>query len=260
MTMDPELVEGAITDRTRALMPVHIYGQPAAMSPLKSISERHGLALIEDASQAHGATWRGCSVGSIGDVGIFSCYPTKNLGALGDAGVIVTSNDATAARMRALRQYGWAKRNWSVEPGVNSRLDELQAAVLRVKLRRLDETNGRRRELAVGYERLLAGLPVILPSTSPERGHVFHLYVVSVEDRDEVSVRLDEMGVQTSVHYPTPIHLQPAYMGRIRCPGGMRVTETAARRVLSLPMYPELKSAHQEAVAEALGVLIGEGS
>lgn len=259
LTMDPLLVESAVTDRTRAVMPVHIYGQAAALTPLQSICSERGLALIEDASQAHGAKWRGDRLGSIGQIGIFSCYPTKNLGALGDAGIIVTSDADLATRMRGLRQYGWGTRNWSLEPGVNSRLDELQAAVLRVKLRRLDDANQRRRDLAAEYDRELVELPITGPATAGEREHVFHLYVVEVDGRDALQARLSERGIQTSIHYPSPIHLQPAYFDRIRVPLPMVVTEAVAPRILSLPMYPEMTATMQGAVIEALRSAMDEG-
>lgn len=252
LTMDPSLVESAVTDRTKAIMPVHIYGQAAALTPLQKICSKRGLALIEDVSQAHGAKWRGARLGSIGDIGVFSCYPTKNLGALGDAGVIVTNDGNLATRMRGLRQYGWTTRNWSLEPGMNSRLDEVQAAVLRVKLRRLESANQRRRDLAATYDRELADLPITRPTTADEREHVFHLYVVEVERRNELRAHLGRLGVQTSIHYPSPIHLQPAYHGRIQLRSPMVVTEAVAARILSLPMYPELTSVMQGEVIEAL--------
>jgi dTDP-4-amino-4,6-dideoxygalactose transaminase len=252
LTLSPESIVAAVTDKTRAVIPVHIYGQSADLSRIKEICETYRLSLIEDTSQAHGAAWRDERLGTIGDIGVFSCYPTKNLSALGDAGVIVTRSSHLADRMRRLRQYGWQDRNWSLEPGVNSRLDEIQAAVLRVKLRHLEESNNRRREIAAIYATELGHLPLVLPTTSAERHHVYHLYVVEVEARNEVMARLGELGIQTAIHYPTPIHLQPAYLDRIRVNGELHNTEKASFRILSLPLYPEMTSEMQSAVVSAL--------
>jgi dTDP-4-amino-4,6-dideoxygalactose transaminase len=256
LTLDSSQLDSVLTRRTRAVMPVHLYGRAANLDPIKNFCDQHGLALIEDVSQAHGARWSGRRLGAFGHVGVYSCYPTKNLGALGDAGVIVTSDSALAARLRRLRQYGWQERNTSLEPGINTRLDELQAAILRVKLAHLDAGNDRRAEIAHVYSRDLAGLPVHLPAQATAGEHVYHLFVVQSDDRDALMARLADSGVQSGVHYPRPVHLQPAYAGRVRTAPCMTVTENAAARVLSLPIYPELTDARQRDVVSALhGIL-----
>ncbi len=260
LTMDPAQLAEATTPRTRAVIPVHLYGQAASIDAIERFCSEHELALIEDASQAHGATWDGRRLGSIGLIGVFSCYPTKNLGALGDAGVIVTSDLAIAERLRALRQYGWVDRNNSLEPGVNSRLDELQAAVLRVKLRQLDHHNDRRRELADAYDAALADLPVKTPTRNARGDHVFHLYVVEVSDRERVRTYLSQRGIQTVVHYPIPVHLQPAYLGRIRTANELPVTVAASERILSLPIFPELTDNMQSRVIRAITEAVGAKS
>lgn len=240
LTMDPLLLEQALTDRTRAVMPVHIYGQAAEIAEIQKFCSKHGLALIEDVSQAHGARYGGARLGTFGVLGIFSCYPTKNLGALGDAGIIVTDNPDLADRLRRLRQYGWLARNSSLEPGINSRLDEIQAAILRVKLTYLDANNIRRRAAAARYSNVFDGLKIQVPLMRKSAEHVFHLYVLEVDNRDNFRGRLETAGVQTGIHYPVPVHLQPAYLGRIRLGSALPVTEIAARRIVSLPMFPEL--------------------
>lgn len=251
-TIDPERIEEAITPRTRAILPVHLYGCPAEMTAIVDISRRRGVKIVEDCAQAHGARVGGRRVGAIGDAAAFSFYPTKNLGAIGDGGMIVTDDDETAAKARLLRQYGWQARYVSSVIGWNSRLDELQAAILRVKLRYLDEDNERRRGIAAKYTAALDGSPVVSPAIRGE--HVFHLYVVRDERRDELSAALAARGIGTGIHYPLPIHLQPAYRGRIR-DTGLAETERAARQVLSLPIYPELSAADVSTVASALAEL-----
>jgi dTDP-4-amino-4,6-dideoxygalactose transaminase len=252
LTMDPACLSQVINARTRAIVPVHIYGRPADLNAIQTVCSKHGLALVEDASQAHGATFFGTRVGSFGDVGIFSCYPTKNLGALGDAGVIVTRDPQVAARLRRLREYGWRERNLSIETGVNSRLDELQAAILRVKLLHLDAGNARRRAVAGRYRSRLKGLPIELSPDRPGSESANHLFVVEVEERDNLRSRLRADGIDTAVHYPNPVHLQPAYIGRIRTACSMQVTEAAAGRILSLPMYPEIGDEAIDRVCSAL--------
>jgi len=238
-TLDPALVEAAIGARTRAIMPVHLYGHPADLGPLLEIARRRRVALIEDAAQAHGARWRGRQVGTLGDIGCFSLYPTKNLGAIGDAGIITTNHAGLAERLRLLRQYGWRERQISELPGFNSRLDELQAAILTVKLAHLDETNTRRRAIARRYLAAFADLPLALPHVQPECEAVYHLFVVRTQMRDRLKAHLQEHGVIAGIHYPLPCHLHPAYrdrFGAVRLP----VSEAVAGEILSLPMYPEL--------------------
>ncbi|HNP72971.1 MAG TPA: DegT/DnrJ/EryC1/StrS family aminotransferase [Kouleothrix sp.] len=256
-TMAPELLAAAITPRTRAIMPVHLYGRMADMDAIMAIAGERGLPVIEDAAQAHGALWRGRRAGSIGAVGCFSFYPSKNLGALGDGGAIVTSDAALAEKLRRLREYGWAPRYYLVEPGgINSRLDELQAALLGAKLAHLDAWNDRRRAIARRYSQLLAGCGLGLPEIPPNDSHVFHLYVVRAPGREQLQARLAEHGVGALVHYPLPAHLQPIYAGLAE-PGSLPTTERLAHEVLSLPIYPELSDAEVEAVAAAVREALG---
>jgi dTDP-4-amino-4,6-dideoxygalactose transaminase len=251
-TLDTARVERAISASTKAIVAVHLYGQPADLDGLLALAKRHGLKLIEDCAQAHGAELSGRRLGSLGDMGCFSCYPTKNLGAIGDGGMIVTDDDELANRCRLLREYGWAERYVSHIQGFNSRLDELQAAILRVKLSRLDADNQKRRELAERYDSALAGLPLILPQRRPDSKHVFHLYVVRAAERDRLHAHLREAGVGALIHYPVPIHRQHAYAGRIRGGEQLPETERASREVLSLPMYPELSDAEADQVLAAM--------
>ncbi len=249
-TMDPGRLEAAVTPRTRAVIPVHIYGQTADMPAIMKIARRRGLKVIEDCAQAHGAECGGGKAGSFGDMACFSFYPTKNLGAIGDGGMLVSNDDALAARARSVRQYGWTRRYVSDIPGINSRLDEIQAAILRVKLRYLDADNAARRRFAAAYGQGLAGTGLVLPSAVKGRKHVFHLYVVRSARRDELCAHLKEKGVGALVHYPVPVHLQPAYS---RFPSsGLAETEKAAGEILSLPMYPELPEKDLQAVAAAV--------
>lgn len=237
----------------RALIPVHLYGQSVDLDAVTALAERRGIPVIEDCSQAHGATWRGRQVGTVGAVGTFSLYPTKNLGALGDGGVVITDDAAMAERLRAVRQYGWVDRYVSASVGVNSRLDEIQAAILRVKLRRLDAGNERRRTIATAYDRVLAGTTIETPRRREGAEHVFHQYVIARDDRDALRAALRERGVATNIHYPVPVHEQPAYRGRVPLgPGGLPRTEAFARRILSLPMFPELDDVRVERVCRAL--------
>lgn len=239
-TLDADALEEVVTPATRAVIAVHLYGQAADLDAIGDFCRRHGLALIEDASQAHGARWRDRRVGGIGHVGCFSCYPTKNLGAIGDAGLVVTNDECVADRIAALREYGWKERYISEQAGRNSRLDEVQAAILRVKLRYLDKDNATRRSHAAEYGRLLADSAFKLPGVRPEAESVFHLYVVRVGERPALVRRLNQHGIFPGIHYPVPVHLQPAYRSRLRTGSSMRVTEELAGAVLSLPLYPEL--------------------
>jgi len=239
--LDSKRLEAAITPRTKAVVPVHLFGNPADMSALRRIADRRCIRLIEDCAQAHGAKYRGKRVGTWGDMACFSFYPTKNLGAFGDAGMVVTANAELARRVRALREYGWERRYISEVGGANSRLDEIQAAILRVKLRYLDDDNHRRRAIAANYSLALAG-QVGLLAEGPDSESVYHLYVVRSQRRDDLMGYLRQRGVGTAIHYPVPIHLQPAYRGRIGEEGDYPEAERAAREVLSLPIYPELRT------------------
>lgn len=246
--LDPALIDGAITPKTRAIVPVHIYGQTADMSAIIEITRRRGLKVIEDACQAHGAEHKGIKVGTIGDAGCFSFYPTKNLGAYGDGGAVVTNDREMHERVKLLRQYGWKQRDDAQVSGYNSRLDELQAAVLRVKLRHLDEWNRRRSGLASEYYGLLAELPIVTPHRVEHGAHVHHLYVIRSRERDALKTFLQENGVNTMVHYNTPVHLQPAY--RDLSPyGSLPQTEKVVSEILSLPIYPELSTESLQQVA-----------
>ena len=234
----------------RAVIAVHLYGQAADITAISAICARYGVPVIEDCSQAHGATLGGRRVGTLTAVSCFSLYPTKNLGALGDGGVIATSDAALADGLTALRQYGWKTHYVSDEVGINSRLDEIQAAILRVKLRYLDAANARRRAIAAAYDAVLPGRR---PVRRAAADHVFHQYVIRAADRAGVASRLRAAGVGTGVHYPVPVHLQPAYRGRVALgPSGCVATERAAAEVLSLPMYPELGEAEVSLVTDAL--------
>ena len=238
--LDPDKLEAAITARTKGIIPVHLYGQPANLDPILEIARRHEVRVIEDCAQAHGAKYKGRRVGSYGDMGCFSFYPTKNLGAIGDGGMVVTNNPELAERALLLRQYGWADRYVSSITGWNSRLDELQAAILRVKLPYLDADNAKRVGLADLYNDSLSGTRLTLPQRGGEVDHIYHLYVVRSPQRDDLQSFLKSKGVGALVHYPVPIHLQPAYLKRLRGSESLPETERAAREVLSLPIYPEL--------------------
>ncbi len=257
-TLDPNLIEEALRvfsgrGRVRAMIPVHLYGHPAAMEDLCGIAQRHELAVVEDCAQAHGARLRDRKVGTFGQMAAFSFYPTKNLGALGDGGAIVTSEAALAKRAASLREYGWRERYVSRDRGVNSRLDELQAAILRVKLRVLDRENARRREIAAIYDAGLAGLPLALPRVRDGVFHVYHQYVVRCADREGLREFLRAREIGTLVHYPVPVHRQPAYENRYPVHRDqLPVTDRAAAEVLSLPMHSALTDAQAERVCRAI--------
>jgi len=251
-TLDPKRLEESITPATKAIIPVHLYGQSADMFPIMEIAERHGLLVIEDCAQAHGATYKGRRAGSWGDMACFSFYPTKNLGALGDGGMTVTSNSEFAEKARLLREYGWAERYISKITGWNSRLDELQAAILRIKLRYLDSDNERRAILALKYDNALARFGVVPPKRRAASSHVYHLYVIRSTERDALLACLNERGVGALTHYPVPVHLQPAYIASSRRSGSLYETEKAACEVLSLPIYPELTDDGLEKVVETV--------
>jgi dTDP-4-amino-4,6-dideoxygalactose transaminase len=254
--LDPADVARRITSRTRAIIPVHLYGHPADMTSLMAMARRHGMIVIEDAAQAVGAEHAGQRIGSIGDIGCFSFFPTKNLGAYGDAGLVTTNDAALAERIHMLRQHGQREKYVHDSLGWSSRLDELQAAVLRVKLRYLDEWTDRRRALADQYRERLKGLPLGLPTERAGDRHVYHLFTVATERRDELQKDLDGQGVRTMVHYPTPLHLQTAYRGLPRV--SLPQSERAAREVLSLPIFPEMTEAEFEAVITAVAKFFSE--
>jgi dTDP-3-amino-3,4,6-trideoxy-alpha-D-glucose transaminase len=251
-TLDPALLEAAITPRTHAVVPVHLYGCPADLDPIMEVARAHDLVVVEDCAQAHGAEYRGRRVGSWGRIAAFSFYPTKNLGACGDGGLVATDDPELAEQARLLRQYGWQERYVSSLKGLNSRLDELQAAILRVKLRHLDAWNERRRVLAGLYNDRLAGCGVILPNEPENAWHVYHLYAVRHPRRDELRAFLRQRGIGSSIHYPVPVHLQPAYHDLGRGGGSLPAAEAAAQEVLSLPLYPELDEQDLAAVADAV--------
>lgn len=253
-TIDPAKIEAAITERTRAVMPVHLYGQAADLDPIFEIAERHNLVVIEDAAQAHGSKYKGRRVGALGEAGCFSFYPGKNLGAYGEGGAVVTNDEEVARRVRLLRDHGSERKYVHEIVGYNFRLEGLQGAVLGVKLKYLDRWNALRREHAALYNELLAGSNggLTLPREMPYAEHIYHLYVVQLDARDELQKRLTEAGVQTGIHYPVPIHLQPAYASLGHKAGDFPQSERQAGRVLSLPMFPELTDEQIARVAEAI--------
>ncbi len=250
LTISVDAVAAALRNRSdiRAVLPVHLYGQPADMRSLLQLARAHDIKVVEDCAQSHGAEIDGGKTGTLGDVAAFSFYPTKNLGALGDGGAVVTNDLALAQRARELRMYGWRERYVSDSRGFNSRLDELQAAILRVKLGHLDHENARRRAIAAIYDETLANLPIRLPW--PQQ--VYHQYVIRSAQRDELRAHLEQRGIGTVVLYPLPVHLQPAYAGHIATAGDLSVSEQAARELLCLPMHPWLQDAEAEFVAKAV--------
>jgi dTDP-4-amino-4,6-dideoxygalactose transaminase len=262
-TMDPDALDRVLRQPPpglppiRAVVPVHLYGQPVDLDRIVPLCRAHGVALVEDCAQAHGARLHGKRVGTFGDAATFSFYPTKNLGALGDGGAVAVSDPAVATRIAALRQYGWYKHYISDEIGVNSRLDEVQAAILRVKLTHLDSQNARRADIARAYTAALADGPLQPPRQRDDVGHVYHLYVTRSPDRDRFQAILKQLGIGTGIHYPVPVHLQPAYAGRVALgPSGCPKTEVAAKEILSLPIYPELTDTEVETVCGALRTLL----
>lgn len=257
-TISPQAIEDAIKNyqgeaKLKAIIAVHLYGHPADMTAIADLARRFDLRVIEDCAQAHGAMIEGKRVGTVGDIAAFSFYPTKNLGALGDGGAVVTNDGDLAERVRLLREYGWRERYVSEIAGMNSRLDELQAAILRVKLKYLDEENERRRRIAQAYNEQLAATSFQLPNRRSDVSHVYHQYVVRTGERDTLKARLKEQGVGTLIHYPVPVHLQPAYRNRVLIgSGGLPETERAAREVLSLPMFPQLNDEQVDVVCQAI--------
>ncbi len=250
--IDPSLLDAAVTPRTKAVMPVHLYGQVVPMEPIVAFARRHGLRIIEDACQAHGARYAGRRAGSFGDAACFSFYPAKNLGAYGDGGAIVTNDPALCDSLRLLHDFGQRKKYEHLVKGENCRLDSMQAAVLDVKLRHLDDWNEARRRHAIAYDERLSAIGIAPPVRLHEEGHVYHLYVIEVENRDRVQAGLSERGIATGIHYPIPIHLQPAYADLGLAPGSFERTERSAGRLLSLPMFAELTGEQIDAVVDAL--------
>jgi len=258
--MDPIELLSTITSRTRAILPVHLYGQSADMDAILQIARRHELITIEDACQAHGAAQGGARVGGFGQAGCFSFYPVKNLGGLGDGGMVTTNSDQVREDLVRLRNYGQTRKNYSQIPGYNERLDTIQAAILQVKLRRLDRWNAARQQNAAHYHELLAGLPIERPVTLADREHAWHLYVIRTERRDELATFLAERGVVTGVHYPTPIHRQPAFAGYEFANRRFPIAERLAGKILSLPMYPELTLDQIQYVADAVRAFFSRSS
>jgi dTDP-4-amino-4,6-dideoxygalactose transaminase len=252
LNVSPETVARAMTPRTRALLPVHLYGHPVDLDPLLALAQERGVPLVEDACQAIGARYKGRPVGALSGMGALSFYPTKNLGAFGDAGAVVTGDEAAAERLRGLRNGGQRQRYRHEVAGINSRLDEVQAAVLRLKLRHLPAWTERRRALAQRYRDGLAGTGLGLPMEQPYATAVWHLFVVRHSDREGLAERLQEKGVGTLVHYPIPLHLQPAFAHLGGRRGDFPVAERAADEILSLPLYPEMSDAQADAVVDAV--------
>jgi dTDP-4-amino-4,6-dideoxygalactose transaminase len=255
-TIDPAKIEEKITPGTKAIIPVHLYGQMADMDKIREIARNHNLWVIEDACQAHGAEYKGKKAGSLGHVGCFSFYPTKNLGAYGDGGMIVTNDEALREKLLLLRNYGQKDKTHSLIKGYNSRLDELQAAFLRVKLKKLDRWNQARRVNADMYKELLTGCNIILPQEAGYARHVYHLFTIRHKKRDSLMQFLRTKGVETLIHYPVPIHLQKAYSNCGLREGDLPVTESCANEILSLPIYPELTEAEVQKIAAHIGYFV----
>lgn len=256
-TMNPALLEQAITPRTRAIIPVHLFGQTADMDPILKIARKHGIPVVEDACQAHGAKYKGKRAGSLGDAGCFSFYPGKNLGAYGEAGGVVTNNKDLAENIRMLRDHGQSRKYYHEMVGINGRMDGIQGAILRVKLKYLDSWNAARRENAAAYGQLLQGLPSLAtPKEMPYAHHVYHIYAVCAPGRQDVIDALAAKGISCGVHYPVPIHLQRAYAGKEL--GRFPVAERSAEQLISLPMFPELSQEQISYVSNELKALLAK--
>jgi dTDP-4-amino-4,6-dideoxygalactose transaminase len=251
-TLNTAQLQQVLTPRTKAVIAVHLYGQSADLDTICQFCKANGLFLIEDVSQAHGAKWRSRRLGSIGNVSCFSCYPTKNLGGIGDAGLITTNDDRLGKKIRILREYGWQQKYISSIKGRNSRLDELQAAILRVKLRYLDADNAKRQMIADQYSSQLSSDKNKVPIIREEAEHVFHLYVIRVKERNKLLAYLRSNNIQAGIHYPVPIHLQPAYKNTICTAKNMSITEALSDEVLSLPIYPELTMTDVQKVIQVI--------
>jgi len=257
--LDPAKIEAAITDKTKVIMPVHLYGQPADMDPILDIAKRHGLKVVEDSCQAHGAEYKGKRCGGIGDIGCFSFYPSKNLGAFGDGGIAVTNDEGLFEKLKLLRDYGRKSKYEHIMKGRNSRLDNLQAAILRIKLRHLDGWNDARIKNAEYYNELFSGVgdAVITPTKKDYARHIYHLYVIRTKKRAELIEAMKSEGIQILVHYPEPIHLQEAYKDLGGKKGDLPVSEKLCDEAMSLPMYPEMSREQVEYVAEKLRTCLG---
>ncbi|MCP4110683.1 MAG: DegT/DnrJ/EryC1/StrS family aminotransferase [Desulfobacteraceae bacterium] len=250
-TLDPDKLEAMITPKTKAVIPVHLYGQPADLDIIMEIAAKYHLQVIEDCAQAHGAYYKDRRVGSYGDMACYSFYPTKNLGALGDGGMVVTNDEKLAEKAKLLREYGWAERYVSHIAGWNTRLDEIQAAILRVKLKYLDDDNSKRQHIAEIYNRELNTTNLILPEKRKNSSHVCHLYVIRSKKRDELLAFLREKGIGTLIHYPVPVHLQPAYK-HLSKSDSLPKTEQIADEIISLPIYPELSESEIQTVVKSV--------
>lgn len=250
--INPKLLNTLVSEKTKAIIPVHLYGHPADMPAIIAFAREHGLFVIEDCAQAHGTSLNGQNVGSFGDIACFSFYPTKNLGAMGDGGAILTNESTLAEKAFLLRQYGWRKRYISEIQGLNTRLDEIQAAILNVKLHYLLDDNKRRINIAHLYNQNLQGTDYLLPMTAKNAVHTWHQYVIQVENRDELAEFLQQNGVSVGIHYPQAVHQQPAYRNRLLGADRLPITEALVPRILSLPMYPQLPLEHVNRVCELL--------
>ena len=256
-TLDVGQAEALITPKTKAIVPVHLFGHPADMDPILDLAKAHGLTVVEDAAQAHGAEYKGRRIGGLGHAACFSFYPGKNLGAYGDGGAVVTNDSALAEQIRMVRNHGRAEKYEHLTIGHNYRLDALQAAILGVKLERLDQWNAARREHAQAYNGKLAGLGAVTPVERPWAKHVYHIYQIQIENRDDVAATLKEQGVATGIHYPIPLHLQPAFADRGQDRGTFPIAERLADRMLSLPMFPELTDEQIDRVCNCLAEALG---
>lgn len=251
-TLNPKQLQEVLTERTRAIIAVHLYGQGADINEIQKFCKENQLFLIEDVSQAHGAKWNGAYLGGFGDIACYSCYPTKNLGAIGDAGLLTTNDELLSKRIGMLREYGWQERYVSEIVGRNSRLDEIQAAILRIKLRYLEKDNSKRRIIGKNYSEKLNQKYCQVPAVHNNNEHIYHLYVLRTKWRSGLIEYLRAQGIQAGIHYPIPIHLQPAYKNRIRTASNMSVTEAISREVVSLPIYPELNNSDVDRVIDAV--------
>jgi len=260
-TIAPAAFERAVTNKSKAVIPVHLYGQAADMEAIMGIARSHNLKVIEDCAQATGTLLNGRRVGSIGDAGCFSFYPTKNLGGIGDGGMVISNSAAIAERIRRLRQYGWNEQRSTDEPGLNSRLDELQAAILGVKLKHLDDDNARRREIARIYCEELRGSDIVLPKERPDTAHIYHLFVIACNERNTLQQMLAASGIHAGIHYRVPAHLHSGYDRLCRLPdGGLPQTELLANKILSLPMYPELTQHQLRRLVAVFKSLVNNGN
>lgn len=255
--INEDLIEEKITNRTRVILPVHLYGNPCEMDKILDIAHKYNLKVIEDCAQSHGAKYKGKTVGSFGNIGCFSFYPSKNLGAYGDGGIIVTDSKELNYKLRLLRDYGQIKRCYSVIKGFNSRLDEIQASILRFKLKKLNSWNEIRINIAKKYTQNFMDLPMIYPKVKPEGMHVFHLYVIRVKNRKKFINYLSKNGINTLIHYPIPIHLQPAYKELKIKEGSLPITEKVSKEIVSIPLYPELEDVEIDYIIERIKEYFG---